>query len=549
MSIYLLYHRSIKAPTPPFPPLKSTAPPLDGDPTIDNYFGSRHESTPVLPPTFIDRPTHISINQSFFIMPSSFLSPPFLCFLLFFFSLTPYPASSAKFYLVSSGPSYKRLRPLSPPTAYICPRSVGRPFTIECVPGTTRRFVSIRVNGEWQRTELRPPYFVSGDVFGRPRSWLSRPNKRAYIVCRPVGKRKRTVSITVVFWCDGGGGGGNRSGDNTKNQGQSKQKPKPRPQQRKPPTTQNRNRPRPSTSNAPAPRPRQNTPSRRRQSPEPAPGQPRRNRPAPSNGNRPRASPSPPRRFRFPLFPPMRRKPTPSPSPARVKPPGGGGSSGNNVKAKKKNEKKMNKENRPRTQSDSTSSSSGLAVPKGTSGNGCIVVDARRDLDSPLSENWSIDNAAGGLTFRKGDAREFVTKEGKSPLYYNVKATASSQFAIVVDMTTRANSEHNDIWVNFQPGGLQAMLKKNAFNKGGWIKGYHGENGRAALTLHVDFTPHAISTGKSLTKGETYSLGIGGRSSKVTVHRIVLFPCSGLGCQRSSAWTATLTRCLGGTLP
>lgn len=217
---------------------------------------------------------------------------------------------------------------------------------------------------------------------------------------------------------------------------------------------------------------------------------------------------------------------------------------------KEKKENKQTKRKQPRTASDSTSSgSSGLAVPKPASGGGCIVLDARRDLDSPLSEGWSVDNANEGLTFRKGDAREFITKEGKSSLYYNVRATVSSRFAIVVDMTTRANSEHNDIWVNFQPGGLQVMLKQKAVSKDRWIKGYHGENGRAAVTLNVDFTPHAISTGKILTRGDTYRLGIGGRSSKVTVHRIVLFPCEGVGCQRSSTWTATLTRCLGGRLP
>lgn len=489
---------------------------------------------------------------------------PFLFLLVFLFLLTTFSTSIAQFYLVSTGPSSKRLRPLSPPTAYICPRSVGRPFSIECVPGTTRRFVSIRVNGEWQRTELRPPYFVSGDVFGRPRSWVSRPDNRAYIVCRPVGKREKTVSITIVFGCFGGGGGGSRNGNNTKSQGQSQttKKPKPKPQQSKQATTQNRNRPRPSSSSTPARRPRQSMPPRRRKTPAPAPNRPRNNPPAPTNKNRQRPSPSQPRRFRSPRFPPMRRKPSTSPSPARVRPPGGGGSSGNTVTAKKKNNKmqKDNKmknekkgkkmhEKRRRTQSDSATSTSGLAVPKGPSSDGCIVINARRDLDSPLSEGWSVDNAAGGLTFRKGDAREFITKEGKSPLYYNLRATASSRFAIVVDMTTRAGSEHNDIWVNFQPGGLQAMLKQKAISKGGWIKGYHGENGRAAVTLHVDFTPHAISTGKSLIKGGTYRLGIGGRSSKVTVHRIVLFPCTGVGCQRSSTWAAKLTRCLGGRLP
>lgn len=176
---------------------------------------------------------------------------------------------------------------------------------------------------------------------------------------------------------------------------------------------------------------------------------------------------------------------------------------------------------------------------------GCILLDARTDLnDSKLSPKWVVDDDNEGLTFRKDDEREWVTKENISPLYYKVRATRNSRFAIIVDMTTRKTAEHNDIWISFQPGDLQAMRKQTPVAKKGWIKAYHGKNGRAALILTVDFTPHVISTGEVLVKGNDYLLGIGGRSSMVTVHRIVLFPCSGNGCQRGWHWRRSLATCL-----
>lgn len=176
---------------------------------------------------------------------------------------------------------------------------------------------------------------------------------------------------------------------------------------------------------------------------------------------------------------------------------------------------------------------------------GCIILDARTDVnDSKLSPKWVVDDENEGLTFRKDDEREWVTKADESPLYYKVTATRSSRFAIVVDMTTRKPAEHNDIWISFQPGDLQAMRKRTPVMKKGWIKGYHNKNGRAALILTVDFTPHVLSTGEVLVKGKDYMLGIGGRSSMVTVHRIVLFPCDGIGCQRGWPWRRSLASCL-----
>lgn len=150
-----------------------------------------------------------------------------------------------------------------------------------------------------------------------------------------------------------------------------------------------------------------------------------------------------------------------------------------------------------------------------------------------------------GLTFRKGDPKETITGKGLSPLYYNVTAPRDSRFGVVVDMTTRKHAEHNDIWLSFTPGDFQAMRDESRKTVTGWVKGYHNKFGRAAMVSTTDFNPHSFSTGVRLETGENYRIGIAGRSSKVTVHRIALFPCSGFACQKKDeAWKKSLSICL-----
>lgn len=174
----------------------------------------------------------------------------------------------------------------------------------------------------------------------------------------------------------------------------------------------------------------------------------------------------------------------------------------------------------------------------------CIKIDARADLlNKTLPEGWVVDNENEGLTFRKGDDSTSITPKRVAPLYYSVTANADKRFAIVVDMTTRGNADHNDIWVRFSEK-IQATHSGDSVIREGWVKGYHNENGRATRTFTVDFTPHILSTGIVLQTGMAYKLGIGGRSSKVTVHKIYMFSCAENSCQRGDRWNEALERCM-----
>lgn len=177
---------------------------------------------------------------------------------------------------------------------------------------------------------------------------------------------------------------------------------------------------------------------------------------------------------------------------------------------------------------------------------GCILLNPLPDLkpNTSLPSDWTIDEGRSSLTFRRGDTQTYTTSAGLQPLLYTIKPPMTSQYAIVLDMTTSGKSDHNDVWVHFTPGGLQGMLRRVPIMFTGWTKGYHNRNGRAALLFTVDFTPNDISTRKILKKGSLYTFGIAGRSSMVTLHHIVMFPCKGDKCQRSWHWKKSLSTCL-----
>lgn len=175
---------------------------------------------------------------------------------------------------------------------------------------------------------------------------------------------------------------------------------------------------------------------------------------------------------------------------------------------------------------------------------GCIVLNPLQlRANTNIPPGWTIDEDRSSLTFRRSDTKTSITPAGLQPLFYTIKPYKTSRYAIVFDMTTSGKADYNDVWLRFTPGGLQGMLKRVPMKFIGWVKGYHNRNGRAALLFTVDFKPHDISTGAILQKDRLYSLGIAGRSSMVTLHHIVIFPCADYGCQ-SWYWKKTLLKCL-----
>lgn len=177
-----------------------------------------------------------------------------------------------------------------------------------------------------------------------------------------------------------------------------------------------------------------------------------------------------------------------------------------------------------------------------TSKEGCVVIDARK---TRLSPGWTMDT--NGVWFQKNNSKHSIARAGEFPLSYRFTAPVTATYGFVIDMTTSHGTEHNDVWARFPDGGFR-FNRHGVFRGGaasqGWVKIYHNMNKRAVVSSTVDFNPHSISTGNELTEGITYEVDLAGRSSKVQVHRILMFPCDGQNCHGGSrTWVAALARC------
>lgn len=171
----------------------------------------------------------------------------------------------------------------------------------------------------------------------------------------------------------------------------------------------------------------------------------------------------------------------------------------------------------------------------------CIVIDAKK---TRLSDGWEL--TSNGVAYLPKVRERNVSKPGLAPLTYRFRAPSTSRYAIVVDMTTGHKVDHNDIWMDFLPGGLQLSRHGKRKLVNGWTKVYHNKGGRAALSGSVDFRTHSISTGISLREGAEFVIGISGRSSMVTVHRILLFACDEGMCERKY-WKTQQEDCAPGS--
>lgn len=177
-----------------------------------------------------------------------------------------------------------------------------------------------------------------------------------------------------------------------------------------------------------------------------------------------------------------------------------------------------------------------------TSSSGCVVIDAKA---TTLSEDWYETDE--GIVFRPHVDGTYVAKAGLFPISYKFTAPLTAQFAFVLDMTTAHSTEHNDVWAWFPTGGFQltrGVINEDERKGQGWTKVYHNSNKRDCLASSIDFSPHSMATKEVLEEGVEYEILLSGRSSKLEVHRIIMFPCSGIECQRNvPGWRRLLAEC------
>jgi len=137
-----------------------------------------------------------------------------------------------------------------------------------------------------------------------------------------------------------------------------------------------------------------------------------------------------------------------------------------------------------------------------------------------------------GLIYRPDKDEISVDQRGVAPATYTFVAPSTSVFGISLDMTTGGRVDHNDFWLQLPGVGFHLIRMTNPetmnTNLNANIKAFHNNNGRAIRALTVDFNGHVISSGMPLVENETYTIRVGGRSSKTTLHNIILFACNGI---------------------
>jgi len=131
--------------------------------------------------------------------------------------------------------------------------------------------------------------------------------------------------------------------------------------------------------------------------------------------------------------------------------------------------------------------------PLGVNKEFCVTRKAAQFVGGKPKDWKYVKN--GALVYKEGDMTHDVDSPRRALLKYNLWVPKESNYGIVVDMTTIHPTEYNDVWLSCDQ---YLSLRKHA---------------------------HSISTRYKLKPNTKYECTIGGRSTNVIVHGIILFPC------------------------
>lgn len=175
----------------------------------------------------------------------------------------------------------------------------------------------------------------------------------------------------------------------------------------------------------------------------------------------------------------------------------------------------------------------------------CAVIPASGHMGG-LPAGW-VSSPDDSVTFRPLDESTTIYLPDKSgALVYSFGVPRKGRYAFVLDMTTSAAWNHNDVWVQLLSGGGLLLRREGRSLKAsrGFVKAYHNAEGRAAHSVSIDSDGHSLSSKEVLVPGTAYYFALAGRSTMLTVHRAILFPCEGMGCETTSKyWQNMISRC------
>lgn len=154
---------------------------------------------------------------------------------------------------------------------------------------------------------------------------------------------------------------------------------------------------------------------------------------------------------------------------------------------------------------------------------------------------WVAVGSAMGYKYEEYSRK--TDRSGTSKLVYRFVAPATSQYAFTLDWETNGKTDYNDVWVDFPSGGWTLKRRDSTKLVRGWVKAYQNAKERTIAAYSVDFNPHSISTTLVLQKGQTYLVKLGGRSTRVKVFSIIMFPCEGDQCFNGPYWNNAVKKC------
>jgi hypothetical protein len=175
----------------------------------------------------------------------------------------------------------------------------------------------------------------------------------------------------------------------------------------------------------------------------------------------------------------------------------------------------------PSTEAPSTEAAT-TGAPIGGSG-GCMKIAA----SSANASNWD-STGDGGMTYKSGGG-DGATPADTDTLEYGFTASGSGTYGIVLDWMVAGTVDNNDVWVQLD-AGIKLVRNGGIVNPTqDFIKVYRNEpNNRGISAVSVDFTPHKLET--NLESGKKYTFKVGGRSTKVTMYNVIMYPCNSDDC-------------------
>lgn len=168
----------------------------------------------------------------------------------------------------------------------------------------------------------------------------------------------------------------------------------------------------------------------------------------------------------------------------------------------------------------------------------CVTIPAQSYVNKKPN-NWKVNSTA--LVYRPyiKDPKN-VSPKGSDPLVYKFQVLRSGKYAITMDSESAAVTNFNDVWIGFSE---QQTLRKvvngttlpliTGFNNA--TRAYQNSAGRTKAAFSISHNYHSIETAFPLMPGLNYTITVQGRSPRMKLFGLILFPCEGDDCWHGSS--------------